>query len=70
MTDLLRLAVVMDLLGVWMLGSNLLYELLCRHLLRKAPTGGAAAILETLLYGSTYYPVLRVLWMLWARYPA
>jgi hypothetical protein len=70
MADLLRLVVVIDLLGVWMFGSALLYELLCQHLLRAAPTGGAAALLETLVYCSTYYPVLRVLWTLWALSPA
>ena len=70
MADLLRFAVVLDLLGMWMLGSALLYELLCQHLLRQVPTGGAAALLQTLVYGSTYYPVLRVLWGLAVLYPA
>ena len=70
MADLLRLAVVIDLLGLWMLGSALLYEGLCQHLLREVPTGGAAVILETLVYCSTSYPVLRVLWALAVQYPA
>jgi hypothetical protein len=70
MTDLLRLAVVLDLLGVWMFGSDLLYELLCQYLLRRTPTGGAAVVLTMLVYGSMYCLVLGMLWALWAPSPA
>ena len=67
MADLLRFAVVLDLLGVWMFGSAFLYELLSQHFLRKPPTGGAAASLEILVYCSTYYPVLSMLWPVLAQ---
>jgi hypothetical protein len=67
MADLLRLAFVIDLLGVWMFGSALLYELLCQYILRRTPTGGAAAVLTTLVDGSTYCLMLG---MLWAHYRA
>src|SRR4029434_3305170 len=53
MTDLLHLAVVLDLLGLWMYGSEILYELLCQSILRRTPTGGAAAGLATLVDGGT-----------------
>jgi hypothetical protein len=66
MADLMLLVFAIDLLGVWMYGSAALYTLLCRHILRRAPTGGAAAALETLVYGSTYCPVLGMLWWLLA----
>jgi hypothetical protein len=69
MANVLLLAVIVNLLGVWMHGSAILYELLCQHIFREAPTGGAAAVLETLVYGSTYCPVLAVLWFLLAQKP-
>jgi hypothetical protein len=57
---------VLDLLGLWMYGSESLYELLCQSILRRTPTGGAAAGLATLVYGGTYCLVLGMLWALWA----
>ena len=45
-----------------MAASAALYELLCQHLLRRAPTGGAAAALQVLVYGGTYVLVLGGLW--------
>jgi hypothetical protein len=66
MADLLRLAVVLDLLGVWMYGSEFLYKLLCHRILRRDPTGGAAAALALLVYCGTYGLVLDLLWSLWA----
>ena len=41
MADFLRLVFVIDLLGLWMYGSDLLYKLLCQYILRRTPTGGA-----------------------------
>ena len=68
MDDLLPLLVVMGLLSVWMYSSALLYELLCQHILREAPTGGAAAVLETLVYGGMYCLVLGMLGALVLRH--
>jgi hypothetical protein len=66
MTDVLFLVFAIDLLGVWMYGSEVLYALLCRHLLRKTPTGGAATALASLVYFSTYCLMVGVLWALLA----
>jgi len=62
MSDVLFLVFAIDLIGVWMYGSAALYELGCRHLLRRAPTGGAAAALAALVYVGTYCLMLGVLW--------
>jgi len=62
MTDVMLLVFAIDLVGVWMYGSAALYELLWRHLLRRAPTGGAAAALATLVYVGTYCLMLGMLW--------
>ena len=70
MADLLRLVFVIDLLGLWMYGSDLLYKLLCQYILRCIPAGGAAVVLTTLVYGSTYCLVLGMLWALWGYAPA
>jgi hypothetical protein len=64
MTDLMFLVFAIDLVGVWMYGSAALYELLWRHLLRRAPTGGAAAALAALVYVGTYCLMLGMLWVL------
>ena len=61
MTDVLFLVFAIDLVGVWIYASAALYELGCRHLLRRAPTGGAAA-LAALVYVGTYCLMLGVLW--------
>ena len=62
MTDVLFLVFAIDLVGVWIYASAVLYELGCRHLLRRAPTGGAAAALAALVYVGTYCLMLSVLW--------
>ena len=64
MTDLILLVFAIDLIGVWIYGSAALCELLCRHLLRRTPTGGAAAALATLVYVGTYCLMLGALWVL------
>lgn len=68
MADLMLLAVTIGLLGAWMSASAALYELLCQHILRRAPTGGAAAALATLMYFGTYCLVLGVLWVLFGTH--
>ncbi len=68
MADLMFLVFVIDLLGVWMYGSAAIYELLCRHILRRAPTGGAAAALATLVHVGTYCLMLGVLWVLFVTH--
>ena len=62
MADVIFLVFAIDLVGVWMYASATLYELCCRHLLRRAPTGGAAAALATLVYVGTYCLMLGILW--------
>ena len=62
MTDVLFLVFAIDFVGVWIYGSAALYELGCRHLLRRAPTGGGAAALAALVYVGTYCLMLGVLW--------
>ncbi len=62
MTDVLFLVFAIDLVGVWIYASAALYELGCRHLLRRAPTGGGAAALAALVYLGTYCLMLGVLW--------
>jgi len=62
MTDVLILVFAIDFVGVWIYGSATLYELGCRHLLRRAPTGGGAAALAALVYLGTYCLMLGVLW--------
>jgi len=64
MTDLILLVFAIDLIGVWMYSSAALCELLCRHLLRRTPTGGAAAALATLVYVGTYCLMVGMLWLL------
>jgi hypothetical protein len=64
MTHVLFLIFAIDLVGVWMYSSAALYELSCQHLLRRAPTGGAAAALAMLVYIGTYCLMLGVLWAL------
>jgi hypothetical protein len=64
MANLMFLIFAIDLVGVWLYGSAALYALLCRHVLRRTPTGGRAAALETLVYAGTYCLVLGVLWVL------
>ena len=62
MSDVLFLVFAIDLVGVWIYASAALYEMGCRHLLRRAPTGGAAAALAALVYVGTYCLMLGVLW--------
>ena len=62
MTDVLFLVFAIDLVGVWIYASAALYELGCRHLLRRAPIGGGAAALAALVYVGTYCLMLGVLW--------
>ena len=64
MTDVLFLVFAIDLVGVWIYASAALYELGCRHLLRRAPTGGGSAALAMLVYIGTYCLMLGVLWAL------
>ena len=64
MTDVLFLVFAIDLVGVWIYASAALYELGCRHLLRRAPAGVPA--LAALVYFGTYCLMLGVLWWLWA----
>jgi hypothetical protein len=64
MTDVMFLIFAIDLVGVWLYGSAALYELLCRHILRSAPTGGAAAALAALVHFSTYCLMVGVVWVL------
>jgi hypothetical protein len=54
MADVLFLVFAIDLVGVWLYGSAALYEVLCRYLLRRVPTGGAAAALAAGVYLGTY----------------
>ncbi len=68
MTDLILLVFAIDLIGVWMYSSAALCELLCRHLLRRTPTGGAAAALATLVYVGTYCLMFGVLWVLFGTH--
>jgi len=68
MADLMLLAVVIGLLGAWMSGRAAIYELLCQHILRRAPRGGAAVALATLMYFGTYFLVLGVLWWLFVTH--
>jgi hypothetical protein len=64
MADLIFLVFVIDLMGVWIYGSAAMYDLLCQSILRRAPTGGAAAALATLVYVGTYCLMLGLLWVL------
>ncbi len=68
MADVLLLVFAIDLLGVWIYSSAAMYDLLCQYLLRRAPTGGAAAALATLVYVGTYCLMLGVLWVLFGTH--
>ena len=62
MTDLMLLVFAIDLIGVWLYGSAALSELLCQHLRRRTPTGGAAVAFAMLVYVGTYCLLLGILW--------
>jgi hypothetical protein len=68
MRDVMLLAIAIGLLGMWMYGSTVLCQLLWRYILRRTPTGGAAAALAALVYFGTYCLALGVLgWLLRTR---
>ena len=64
MADVILLVFAIDFVGVWIYTSAALYEVLCRHLLRRAPVGVTA--LAALVYLGTYCLMLGVLWWLCA----